>query len=108
MTADPIPVEVYVEGETVHVRDHNGPGTIPARVVHLLAHTATQRGRGEAKWSGRMYGRDLLTTARDLVDQREACTFADQHTSCDELATTTDLHDRRVCDRHAPDDDKDA
>ena len=108
MTADPIPVEVYVEGETVHVRDHNGPGTIPARVIHVLSTTASHSPFEGAAWSGRWYGRDLLASARDLLDQRETCTFADQHTSCDELATTTGLHDRRVCDTHAPDDDKDA
>ena len=106
----------FIEGHAVHLPDVNGfPATIPARVLHLVAHAANVVDSGRATFGLRTFDRDVLIGARDLLDNRaDRCTFADQYTACDELAGThadgspmTDLRDHPVCEKHAPDDDKD-
>lgn len=42
------------------------------------------------------------------VAELDRCAFDADGRVCDQAALTTDLHDRPVCYRHAPDDDKDA
>ena len=64
-----VSVQVWLDGDDVHVHDGNGHGTIPARVIPLLSHTANQGDDARANWAGRWYGRDLLTSARNLLDR---------------------------------------
>jgi hypothetical protein len=42
------------------------------------------------------------------VAELNRCTFDADGRECDQAALTTDLRDKPVCYRHAPDDDKDA
>jgi hypothetical protein len=96
----------WIDGGAVHLDDVNGfPSSVPKRALHVLANTARQSDSGRALFGFRWFDRDLL----------DSCTYADQFTACDQPAADdgdgnpiTDLHDRLVCERHAPDDDKDA
>lgn len=105
------PVELFVENGWVYITDANGPGDIPVRVIHVLSETANRCDDGRGWWNGRAYDRDVLNSARELLDNRETCTYSDRWVSCDEPADRdangqwmTDLHDRIVCPAHAPDD----
>lgn len=87
-----IAVSLYVEGDTVHVHDRNGWGEIPARVVHVLANYASQYDHESAVWCGRRYHRDLLNSARDLLDGRDQCA------NCKDEPGTNDMGDgTRFC-----------
>jgi hypothetical protein len=102
----------WIDGGAVHLDDVNGfPTSVPKRVLQLLANTARQSDSGRAPFGFRWFDRDTLAGAVDLLD---SCTYADQFTACDQPAAEdgdgnpiTDLRDRLVCERHAPDDDKD-
>jgi hypothetical protein len=107
----------WIDGGAVHLDDVNGwPTSVPKRALHILAQYARQSDAARAKWvdenGTRWFDRDTLNGAVGLLD---SCTYADQFTACDQPAAEdgdgnpiTDLRDRLVCERHAPDDDKDA
>lgn len=109
-------VTVYIEDGHAHIINKRGHGTIPAAEVAALFTRADRAPSEFARWEdGRLYHRDNLRSALTLLERADRCQFADQHTSCDELAGThadgtpmTDLRDHPVCARHLPDDDSGA
>jgi hypothetical protein len=91
----------FVEGNTVHLPDVNGfHATIPARHLHVVAHTANQADTERAQYGLRWFGRDALNGARDLLDSRDQCTFTTPAGDCDQAAVFDLANARDRCADH--------
>lgn len=91
---DIVPLEIVGvdDDDEIVFTDAGGEGAIPIRVLHVLAHSASQRDTARAKWGRRYVARDTLVALRDYVDNLDRCG------ACNDAPGTHDMDDgRRFC-----------
>jgi hypothetical protein len=87
----------YREGAAMHLPDVNGfPGVIHLSALDRVTREANENDNGRARYASRLYDRDALNGARDLLD---TCAFTTPAGDCDDIA----IHGR-YCPRHDKDD----